>query len=192
MTDKRRLKGETTRANILSTATALFQKQGYSATGLNQIIAESGQPRGSIYFHFPGGKQEIASISIDQSAEVLSHLIKQVFEAANSPIQCLGMICQSFSNQLKASNFEQGCPISPLTVSAGEEATALRELCAIAYDRWQMAIQKGLSEMGISETDAIKNASLILSSVEGAILLSQARHNTAALDSLPDALAQIF
>lgn len=49
------------RDNILRTASRLFRKQGYHATGLNQITAESGAPRGSLYYYFPGGKEELAA-----------------------------------------------------------------------------------------------------------------------------------
>ena len=48
------------RVKAIETAERLFRVQGYAATGLTQIIEESGSPKGSFYFHFPGGKRQLA------------------------------------------------------------------------------------------------------------------------------------
>ena len=53
-------KGDATRERMVESATRLFMAQGYAATGLKQIIEEGEAPRGSLYFHFPGGKEELA------------------------------------------------------------------------------------------------------------------------------------
>ena len=44
---------------MIQTAAGLFRAQGYHATGLNQVLAEGGLPKGSLYFHFPGGKDQL-------------------------------------------------------------------------------------------------------------------------------------
>lgn len=64
-------KKQDTKEIILQCATRLFQRQGYNGTGLNQIIEESGAPKGSIYYHFPNGKEEIAVESIAMMRKML-------------------------------------------------------------------------------------------------------------------------
>lgn len=49
-----------TREKFIETASNLFEIKGYNATGLNEILQESGAPKGSLYYHFPNGKEEIA------------------------------------------------------------------------------------------------------------------------------------
>ena len=51
----------TTREQIIEKTCELIELQGFNATGVNQIIRESGTPKGSLYYHFPGGKEELGS-----------------------------------------------------------------------------------------------------------------------------------
>ena len=60
-------KGERTRARLTAATAALLQKQGYHATGLAEIVATAGAPRGSVYFYFPGGKEALACAAIQPS-----------------------------------------------------------------------------------------------------------------------------
>lgn len=192
MTDERKTKGAQTREKILKTAALLFQRQGYAATGINQIIAESGQPKGSLYFHFPKGKQEIAKAAAIESSRKVSTQLADVFANTKTPLEATTVICMAFANQLATSGYQDGCPISPLATSASAEATSLRDACTDAYESWLSLIEVGLEGHGVEASQSRSYASLILSSVEGAILLSQARRNTEALDMLPASLAPLF
>ena len=59
----------TTRERMLDTTGRLLQHQGYAATGLNQVVAESQAPKGSLYFHFPGGKEQLAAEALERSGQ---------------------------------------------------------------------------------------------------------------------------
>lgn len=192
MIDQRRSKGAKTRTKVIESAALLFQQQGYAATSISQIVSRSGQPKGSLYFHFPGGKQEIAAAAAVQSSEFILALIKEVFVSSKTLCEAIAEITKAFSNQLQASDYRDGCPISPLATSSTGEVSVLRESCASAFDEWLSAIEAGLRVHGIADTKCSALALLILSSVEGAILLSQARHNMDALDSLPASLAPLL
>ena len=67
----------TTREKFVETTSRLMEIQGYHATGLNQIIKESGAPKGSLYYHFPGGKEELASEAVHQAGVNLVQLIQE-------------------------------------------------------------------------------------------------------------------
>jgi len=192
MKTKTGTKGAITRDNILTKAALLFQQQGYAATSISQIIEASEQPKGSLYFHFPGGKQEIAIVAAVQSSAFIVGLIEEIFNSSANANEAITAVCTGFSSQLAASDYRNGCPISPMATSGEKDVDALRKSCADAYNSWLAAIEVGLKRFGINNAQCAPLASLVLSSVEGAILLSQARKNIEALDALPRSLAPLF
>jgi TetR/AcrR family transcriptional regulator, lmrAB and yxaGH operons repressor len=192
MSDQKLTKGARTRERVLESAAQLFQCQGYAATGINQIIAASGQPRGSLYFHFPGGKQEIAVEAAKQSSGMILVLIDAVFADSPTPVSALRTICTAFADQLRATDYEQGCPLTPLATSITGQDGVLQDVCARAYDSWRDRLRAGLEGYGVSAAAAGSLASLLLSAIEGAILLSRTCRNTDALDQLPQSLLPLL
>src|SRR5262245_34700403 len=75
-------KGDETKARMIAATRDLLECGGYSAAGLNQIIAASGAPRGSLYFHFPGGKDQLITESARQAGQFIEFVIAGV-EAEN-------------------------------------------------------------------------------------------------------------
>ena len=65
-----------TRQRMLDTAADLFQSQGYHATGLTQLTTAGGAPKGSLYFHFPGGKEQLAAEAVQLSSERTGALLE--------------------------------------------------------------------------------------------------------------------
>ena len=191
MSEKHTHKGQKTKEKILLAAIDLMRKQGFAATSIKQILIQSKQPKGSLYFHFPKGKLEIASFALARSATEIANKIKYAFKQSNSAYEALTQICNGFADQLRESSYQDGCPVSPMNSSASNEVVELRKCCAKAYEEWLKEIEDGLREFEHQLEPSVL-ASLILSAVEGAILLSQARQNTIAIESLPESLASIL
>ncbi|WP_256860452.1 TetR/AcrR family transcriptional regulator [Bacillus sonorensis] len=80
------------RDKILRTASRLFRKQGYHATGLAQITAESGAPRGSIYYYFPGGKEKLAAEAIKLTGERIKTYISSTLSREADPVKSVSNI----------------------------------------------------------------------------------------------------
>lgn len=95
-------KKESTKEIILRTASELFQRQGYHGTGLNQIIEESGAPKGSLYYHFPNGKEEIA-------VEAIRLMKEHVLEGAARDLEAKDTAAEAFQYHICkiASEFEK-------------------------------------------------------------------------------------
>ena len=158
-----------TKSRMLETAAELVQRQGYASTGLNQILESSGAPKGSLYFHFPGGKEQLVALALEKSSESLSELLEQVLGTAPTPA---------------------GCPIATVALEQSATSDALHEVCSRTYARWQSAIAARLVREGQTAERAGELASFILSTIEGALLLCRAHRSIEPLRRASTELAR--
>ncbi|MGK2741948.1 TetR/AcrR family transcriptional regulator [Tepidicaulis sp. LMO-SS28] len=184
-------KGEETRARMLATAAGLFQAQGYAATGLGQIIDEARVPRGSLYFHFPGGKEELAAAAVEAAGAHLAQLIGERLAAADTPAAALGALADHFAGELKRSGFSKGCPVSTVALEATAETPRLKQACAGVYRAWLSLIESRLTGLGIAEARAALLAQTWLGAIEGAILLSKSLETTEPLTRMAKELGRL-
>lgn len=160
-----------TRERVLKTAAALFRSQGYHATGLNQVLAEGGAPKGSLYFHFPGGKEQLAVESLRLSGGELCEQLKQA--------RSLDEVVELLAKRLVESDFQDGCPIATVALDAANESEQIRQACDSAYVSWERVIADHLEQQGITDSAAL--ATTILATIEGALLLARTRKDLAPL-----------
>lgn len=106
-------KGHKTRTKLVETTAALLHLHGYHAVGLNRILAESGTPRGSLYFHFPGGKEELACASLAASVARAQAGWQRVLEAVLDPVHAVNLICEHIGQTMQASNGNPAARLPP-------------------------------------------------------------------------------
>lgn len=78
-----------TKEKFIETASRLFELKGYNATGLNEILAESGAPKGSLYYHFPKGKEQLALESINLAGEKIKANLQKNLESIRNPVEAI-------------------------------------------------------------------------------------------------------
>lgn len=171
--------GETTRQKLLQATARLLQEKGYAGTGMNDILARSGAPRGSLYFHFPGGKAELAAEATRRAGEDLCVLMRGALEAGGDLDASIGAVTGYLEGQLSASDFKLGCPVAPLALDATEEP--LRQVVEGALVDWQAILAARLVREGHAGARAEELATFALSAIEGALLLCKARRSTEPL-----------
>lgn len=180
------------RARFVETTAALLRRQGYHATGLAQVVEESGAPKGSLYFHFPGGKEELAKAALERSAEVLLTKLAATVAAAKGPAAAVRAVTSALADELEASRFQDGCPVATVALEAAAQVPALQAVCSAAYARWQSLIEGYLGSTGMPIGRARPLASLVLAAVEGALLLSRAHADTTPLRTVGDELGRLI
>ncbi|MEU8802207.1 TetR/AcrR family transcriptional regulator [Spirillospora sp. NPDC048819] len=183
-------RGET-RERVLRTAADLFQRQGYHGTGLNQVLADSGAPRGSLYFHFPEGKEQLASESVALSGRTVSGALAEAVLAAPDARAGLAALGEHFARSLLDSDFGKGCPVATVALETAAESETIRAACEAAYDEWQSGIAVALRGWGVPGERAEPLAALVLSSLQGAVMLARVRRDVSVIHQVTRQLSEL-
>ena len=175
-----------TSEKFIRAASKLMESQGYHATGLNQIIAESGAPRGSLYYHFPGGKEELAAQVITRNGKTFARLIMEHMQEDIAPADSVRDFILGVAGGLEATGFQSGGPLTTIALETANTSDQLNRACRDAYQAIQEAFTQKLRRLGVPAEDAPPIAEFIMIAIEGGILLSRTRHNNEPLKRVAD------
>jgi TetR/AcrR family transcriptional repressor of lmrAB and yxaGH operons len=184
-------KGERTRAKLTATAAELLQRQGYHATGLAQIVEESGAPRGSLYFHFPGGKEELAVAALRDAGDFWKQKIDDAIERAPDLGAGVVAVCKLFADALAASDWQLGCPLATVALEASASSEAVRTTCAEHFAGWEASIAARLAASGVDHEAALRMSTFALATIEGALLLARVERSSRPLEVVGDGLRNL-
>ena len=165
-----------TRDRILDATNRLLRRQGYTATGIKQIVAEGDAPLGSIYHYFPGGKEQIAVEALARVGERIRMGIASLANVADVPATVNAFFVHN-AERLRDSDYERGCPIATVALETSSDIERIRQVCEDVFKGWQDALTHVFTEAGIPEVDAAALATFVLSSYEGALTMSRAMHD---------------
>jgi TetR/AcrR family transcriptional repressor of lmrAB and yxaGH operons len=179
------------RQAFIGATAELLQRQGFNATGLNEIVARSGAPKGSLYFHFPGGKEELAVAAMAQAGENLRQAIEAILTSSEDLAETLGRLVDTLAAGLQRSGYELGCPIATVALEAAASSEAVRTTADAAFGSWLDVLQRRLLEAGLNAADAERRALLVLAALEGALILARARRDTGPLAAVRDELVAL-
>src|SRR5258708_13218143 len=91
------------RSRMIHAASELFRQRGYHATTVSDVVRESGAPRGSTYFHFPGGKQELARAAIARAGDEMEEMVDEAARHADDPGSLVPALAQILPTRLDPS-----------------------------------------------------------------------------------------
>ncbi|HKF35284.1 MAG TPA: TetR/AcrR family transcriptional regulator [Ktedonobacteraceae bacterium] len=170
-------KGEETREMILARAAQLFSRQGYFGSSLSDIMFETGLEKGGIYNHF-SSKEQLALEAFDYSVELVRQRTKLALTGKLNAIDRLNAIVTVFQELVDDPLLVGGCPILTTAIEADDAQPALRERARGGMDDWRTTIHrivnKGIERREIRPgVDADALATLLISTLEGAIMLSK-------------------
>lgn len=177
---------------MLETTAALLQRQGYGGTGLNQIVDESGAPKGSMYFHFPGGKEQMAALALEHAGQQLDARLAEVMAAAPSTAHAVTAMASHFARELEGSGFAKGCPFATVALEQSATSDVLQRVCSAIYARWQAGLAELLRRDGHGRARAESLAGFCLSAFEGALLLCRAHRSTKPLQQTAAELRRLL
>ncbi|KUI47799.1 TetR family transcriptional regulator [Mycobacterium sp. GA-1199] len=170
------------RAALIDTAALLFRRQGYAATGVNQILELAEVKAGSLYHHFPEGKQQLAAAVVARVGADIEQRLRDLL-ATEAPVPDLIDGWLDLMASGLTSDPRDGCPIEPIATESVDASALVRQASATAFAGWRRAIAERLHADGSAQDDAEQTALALIALIEGALILGRIAGDTAALDS---------
>ncbi|MCZ8102128.1 MAG: TetR/AcrR family transcriptional regulator, partial [Burkholderiales bacterium] len=154
-----------------------LRRRGYHGAALNDVVAESGAPRGSLYHHFPEGKDAIGAAAVRLVGVGVTRALAPRGSVAPGGREAIGVIASQLSEGLQRSGFDEGCPVVGAAMGLGPETPLTREACAEAFGAWTDALAAVYREGGVEASRAVPLARLSIAALEGAVGLCRAQRS---------------
>ncbi|MFF0816875.1 TetR/AcrR family transcriptional regulator [Rhodococcus sp. NPDC003318] len=168
------------RAAMIGSAVDLIRERGVAATSFADVLAHSGAPRGSIYHHFPRGKSQLVEEATQAAADRLGRGVERVLDATDT-VGALRALADVWRRGFETSGYRAGCPI--VAAALGTEPGA-RSIAGTTFDTWCSLIATKLTVEGVGSARASSLSVLIVSALEGALVVAQAQGSTTPLDTV--------
>jgi TetR/AcrR family transcriptional repressor of lmrAB and yxaGH operons len=178
------------RAALVAATGQLLRRQGYSGTTVNDFLNAADATNGSLYHHFPKGKEELARAAIDAAAEQVEGALLSAFDATDDPVVAAQRSIDGMITAFEADP-RDGCPVAPTAIDAAGVSEELRLAAAAAFARWSDVFEQALRRSRDADTAAAQ-ARVLLSAIEGALLLDRTSQGTSHLKALRDAVPTLL
>jgi len=171
---------------MVASAAELLARQGLQATSFSEVLERSGAPRGSVYHHFPGGKEQLIGSALDLAGD---RAIEVLDRKAGAPAtELAAWFLHIWREVLIRSNFDAGCAVLAVTVAA--DSPQLRDHAASVFRSWRRRLAELLEAGGLQRHDADRFAATLIASSEGAVALSRAEQSLEPFDLVAEQLLE--
>ncbi len=168
-----------TKIRIVQAGAQLFRRQGFTGTGVKQIVTEASAPFASLYHFFPGGKEELGAEVIRWSGAMYSEfVIDAFFTEGADPVAATEAAFDGAAATLVESDFADACPIATVALEISSSSEPLRVACADVFTAWIDRLADRFAGYGVADGTARELAVSMLLSLEGAFVLSRALRST--------------
>jgi AcrR family transcriptional regulator len=181
----------TTKDRILDASSELFRRQGLTGTGIKQILAQADAPFGSLYHHFPGGKDQLAAETIKRAGAYYGQLVADKIAEHPDVVSGIRAAFISAGEALEETGYADACPIETVALEVASTNEPLRQATAEVFESWAAALTAMLTHEGVERTHARALALTIIAALEGAFVLARAARRTDALEACGDAMASL-
>lgn len=171
-----------TKNRIVGAGAELFRRQGYTGTGVKQIVAEANAPFGSLYHFFPGGKEQLAGEVIRWSGAMYAEMVTGVIASAGDPLELVEIFFSGAAEHLRETDYEDACPIATVALEVASTSEPLRVATAEVFDSWIEGLAARLEVSGLPGQVSREISIAMLIALEGAFVLSRAKRSTEPLE----------
>jgi TetR/AcrR family transcriptional repressor of lmrAB and yxaGH operons len=180
-----------TRARMINSAALLLREHGVAGTSIARVLAHSRGPRGSVQFHFPGGKAQLLTEALVWAGGLISKVLFQAQARGDTPADVVNAICEHYKRQLTDSDFRAGCPVGTVAQEAFADSKLGTSVSGI-FDQWASGLTAVLVNAGRKQADASDLAILCIASIEGAITLARVQRSTRPIEVVQERLIPLL
>ncbi len=177
---------------MLEATARLIQLRGYYGTSLNEILQESAAPRGSLYFHFPGGKDQLVLEATRNTVNEVTAFLTRALSGADSPATGTSAYFAAAAELMVKTDYEFGCPVAPIILDANASLTELADVCRGAFETWTDLLADSYHRAGAPPDRASDLALLVSAALEGALLISRSYRSPEPILTVADTLRGIL
>lgn len=177
-----------TKDRLLDVSGELFRRQGYTGTGVKQILADARAPFGSLYHHFPGGKEELGAEAVRRSGRMYARVVAEAMDVEGDIADRVLAGFRGAAQTMRESGYADACPIATVALEASGSSEPIRKACAEVFELWIGGLTATFEAAGIDEPRRL--AIEFLCALEGAFVFCRALRTTEALDVAGEAVAE--
>jgi AcrR family transcriptional regulator len=182
------------RERMVFSAAQLIRRDGVAATGMREVAAHAEAPRGSLQHYFPDGKEQLVNEAVGWAGRYAGKRVARFLAALPEPTPSglFAEMVRQWSDEYEAAGFAGGCPVAAATVDCAESTASTREAASAAFSTWNGSVARALVDMGVPKGRAEALATLMISTLEGAILVARAERDVRALTTVSRELGPLL
>lgn len=171
------------RERIVYAAAQSVREHGVSGTALRDVVDRAHAPRGSLQHYFPGGKEQLVAEALQWSGTYAASGVERYLASAVSPTPggLFAAMARQWREEFTRRGFTRGCPLLAAAADVAGDDPSLRATIDAAFDAWLTPVRAALRTMGVPAARARSLATVMVSSLEGAIVLARTQQDTAPL-----------
>ncbi len=174
------------RERMVFSAAQLIRRDGVAATGMREVAARAGAPRGSLQHYFPGGKEQLVNEAVEWAGRYAAVRIDRFVASMSRPTPggLFAAMVRQWTDEFRAQGSMGGCPVAAATVDCADSVASARAATAAAFADWRRPIARELTAMGVPSRKAAGLATLMVGALEGAILMARAEQSVRPLNTV--------
>ena len=182
------------RERMVFSAAQLLRRGGVAAAGMRETAAQAHAPRGSLQHYFPGGKEQVVNEAVTWAGRYAASRVPRFIAALDepSPSALFAAMAQQWTDELATAGTLAGCPVAAATTDCAQDIESTRTAAAEAFACWRASVTEALTVMDVPSARAEALATLMVSTLEGAILIARAERSPCALATVVRELAPIL
>lgn len=182
------------RERMVRAAAKLFRVHGVTATGLREIVEAADAPRGSLQHYFPGGKQQLITEALEYSGDRAGRHVERLLGRLDerTPGALFAAMAGEWRDLYLRAGFIEGCPLAAAAADTVAESAGVRAALNAALGRWQRPLEDALDQIGVPAERLTNLAVLMMSALEGALIVARGREDAAVIDTVVTELRPVL